>query len=146
MMDDEYKEVVVNAPNAPNAEFMEGLVCDCCGEKIMEMNSPVCLITPYDCVCIYCLRSTEELRTNGNNYRLRKQYESEWNRCNRLLSERERAIYSSNQSLEELNNYKNSMEEAMQELYEDALKTDSAAAIELAKSFREKFQKKCECD
>ena len=143
--EEQYKEVVKDAPEAPNAEFMEELVCSCCGDKIMDLKFPFCVINPYECICMKCFRAEYRdnamaIKTNANNYRLRSLYENAFNDKSRFMQTANIEQQRLRESIKKEKEYHDFVDKAIDELYENALKTDSASAIEIVNNFKKKIK------
>lgn len=138
------KKDLQNEPEMKHVVYMEDLVCDCCGEKIMKSRFPVCVMNPYECVCMECFRAeyrenSMAIQENANNYTLRRRMEAYFNKYQNMLN----VCYQDKREFEQLSDAYNDLnfniEEELAKAYELALKSDSASAIEIIRDLQDKL-------
>ena len=144
-MSDEEKlnEELQDEPPILYKEFMDDLYCHCCGDKISTLNYPVAVINPYECLCLSCFRgdytsNAETIKTNANIYRLRQDLK---NKYEHTRMERDMWRCTTDSKIKETEEEcKIQFKELVDEIYEDALRFDSATAIELLNNLKEKLE------
>lgn len=129
----------------PHEEYMKSLKCDCCGKEIISSRFPVCVMNPYEVLCMECFRADYRenatvIKQNANNYRLKVNLESQIEKNNRLLFELHDISdrYSKSEKLLKENNKKN--QELIDEAYNRAIATDSASAIEIIRNLKKELE------
>ena len=129
----------------PHEEYMKSLKCDCCGKEIISSRFPVCVMNPYEVLCMECFRADYRenatvIKQNANNYRLKVNLESQIEKNNRLLFELHDISdrYSKSEKLLKEKNKKN--QELIDEAYNRAIATDSASAIEIIRNLKKELE------
>ena len=125
-------------------EYMKTLKCDCCGAEIISLRFPLCVMNPYEVLCMECFRADYRknsmvIKENANNYRLQSDLENERDKYNNLLFRFHCTSdeYKKKDKLLEENNEKT--QELIDEAYKCAIATDSAAAIEIIKNLKKEL-------
>lgn len=132
-------------------EYIKELVCDCCGSKIIDSRFPVCVLNPYECLCMDCFRAEHRpnarvIKENANNYRLKSDLENTKGSYMRIIHNMENNFKSINEKdVEAMKNVCNSkFKDMVDEAYYKAVATDSASAIALLSELRDELKKEVE--
>lgn len=140
-----------NEPERKYEDFMKTLVCDCCDDTIIDKHYPVAVINPYECLCLHCWRgegsvNAKNIKTNADNYSLRSSLDSikhdavyERMIYNNQLVHYKKEMDKQRELLDEQEEQKENINKIVQSTYKCALGTDSAAAIEVARNLKEKW-------
>lgn len=127
-------------------DYMKSLKCDCCGKEIISSRFPVCVMNPYEILCMECFRADHRanattIKENANNYRLRSDLERERHNYTTLLNRFYDVSdeYEKRNKVLQTNNEKN--QKLIDEAYQCAIATDSAAAIEIIRNLKKEMEK-----
>ena len=129
----------------PHEEYMKSLKCDCCGKEIISSRFPVCVMNPYEVLCMECFRADYRenatvIKQNANNYKLKVNLESQIDDNNRLRYELNYMSdkYNKSEELLKKNNERN--QKLIDEAYNRAIATDSASAIEIIRNLKKELE------
>jgi len=130
-------------------DYMKTLKCDCCGEEILPSRFPLCVMNPYEVLCMECFRADYRenamvIKQNANNYRLQSDLENErQNRshCYARIDNLKRENHRMDMSIKKSNQRTHKL---IDDAYKCAIATDSASAIEILRNLKKDFDKK-EC-
>lgn len=137
-----------------HAEYMKTLKCDCCGEEILSLRFPFCVMNPYEVICMDCYRSdyrenARNIKQNANNYNLQSQIDQLYadRACNHTLTSEKIAnlqdkIDSLQNDIQSLENHNKDVNAIISSAYRCAISTDSAAAIEILRDVKEQLKEK----
>lgn len=129
----------------PHEEYMKSLECDCCGKEIISSRFPVCVMNPYEVLCMECFRADHRenamvIKENANNYRLQSDLKNKREDYNYLLN-RFNNVFDKYKECNELlkkNNERN--QKLIDKAYECAIATDSASAIEIIRNLKKELE------
>ena len=128
-------------------EYVSTLVCDCCGKKIIDLRFPVCVLNPYECLCMECFRAEHRenarvIKTNANNYRLKKDLENERkahiSTINNMHNNFEKINKKDVESMKNVCNSK--FKDMVGDAYYKAVAIDSVGAIAILSELRNKIK------
>lgn len=129
-------------------EYISTLVCDCCGEKIIDSRFPMVVLNPYECLCMECFRADHSknarvIKENANNYRLKSDLENTKKSYMNIIHNMENNFKSINEKdVESMKNACNSkFKDMVDDAYYKAVATDSAGAIALLSELRHILKK-----
>jgi hypothetical protein len=135
-------------PDKPYEEYMKTLKCDCCGDEIINLNWVECVLNPYECLCMRCYRAADGKNAwiahdHAENYRLARDLEEAENDIRREKQQVINAREERNNAIEEKETYVSKTTELIEEGYALALKSESAAAIEILRNLKENISSEC---
>ena len=120
-------------------KYISTLVCDCCGEKIIDSRFPVCVLNPYECLCMDCFRAEHRpnarvIKENANNYRLKSDLENTKKSYMNI-------IHNMENNFKSINACNSKFKDMVDDAYYKAVATDSASAIALLSELRDILKK-----
>ena len=134
-------------PEPVHEDYLKTLKCDCCGKEIISSRFPVCVINPYEVLCMECFRAETNRRNarvikeNANIYRLRQDLENAQKSAYNNELRVSQYIEEKNQLKKRCSEYKERNKELIDIAYNQAIATDSASAIEILRNLKEEFKK-----
>ena len=126
-------------------EYMKSLKCDCCGKEIISSRFPLCVMNPYEILCMECFRAEHRknsmvIKENASNYGLRSELKNLRNSYDHLLNQTSNLSDKYDQSNKLLKENEEKNQKLIDEAYKCAIATDSASAIEIIKNLKKGFE------
>lgn len=133
-------------PNPIHEKYMESLKCDCCGKEIISSRLPLCVMNPYEVLCMECFRAEHRknsmiIKENASNYGLRSELKHLRDSYNHLLNQVSNLSDKYDESNKLLEENKEKNQKLIDEAYKCAIATDSASAIEILRNLKEASEK-----
>lgn len=132
-------------PIALHEEYMKSLKCDCCGQEIISSRLPLCVMNPYEILCMECFRAEHRknsmvIKENASNYGLRSELKHLRDSYNYLLNQVSNLSDKYDQSNKLLEENKEKNQKLIDEAYKCAIATDSASAIEILRNLKKELE------
>lgn len=126
-------------------EYMKSLKCDCCGKEIISSRLPLCVMNPYEILCMECFRAEHRknsmvIKENASNYGLRSELKNLRDSYDDLLNRVSNLSYKYDQSNKLLEENKEKNQKLIDEAYKCAIATDSASAIEILRNLKKELE------
>lgn len=132
--------------NPIHEDYMKTLKCDCCGKEILSSRFPVCVMNPYEILCMECFRADHRenarvIKQNANNYKLQSELESVRNNMLGCHTQIDNLMIKNHEMSETIKENNQKTHKLIDDAYKCAIATDSASAIEILRNLKEEFNK-----
>lgn len=132
--------------NPIHEDYMKTLKCDCCGKEILSSRFPVCVMNPYEILCMECFRADHRenarvIKQNANNYKLQSELENVRNNMLGCHTQIDNLMIKNHEMSEIIKENNQKTHKLIDNAYKCAIATDSASAIEILRNLKEEFNK-----
>ena len=132
--------------NPIHEDYMKTLKCDCCGKEILSSRFPVCVMNPYEILCMECFRADHRenarvIKQNANNYKLQSELENVKNNMLGCHTQIDNLMIKNHEMSEIIKENNQKTHKLIDNAYKCAIATDSASAIEILRNLKEEFNK-----